>query len=65
MAIYVSDIINRALGILGVYTGDPLSAGDANTAMFVLNMVIDGWGAEDYTIYNRVSQQFATVGGKP
>jgi hypothetical protein len=58
------DIINEALGHLGVYTGDPLSAADEQTAFFTLLALIDGWGIEPGTILQTNVLQFMTQAGK-
>jgi hypothetical protein len=59
------DIITEALSVLGVYSqGESLSAADSASALFTLTALMDGWGAENFTIYNEVIQQFSTTASK-
>lgn len=62
--ITVADLINESLSILGVYSGEPLDAGDLQTAYFTLCAIVDGWGAEALTIFQKVSETFQTVAGQ-
>jgi hypothetical protein len=58
------DIINEALGHLNVYTGDPLSSPDAQTAFFTLLALLDGWGIEPLTVLQVLILPFNTQPGK-
>jgi hypothetical protein len=62
----VTDIITEALTHLGVYApGDPLAASDLSSAYFTLQGIVDGWGAQPLTIYNRsVLGSFSLTSGK-
>ncbi len=62
----VLDLITEALSILSVYTpGEPMAAADAETCLFTLGGLVDGYGAERLTIYQlNVLAQFATTAGK-
>lgn len=60
----VQDIINEALGILGVYTGDPLSGADLQSAFFTFQALVDGWTLEPLTFQQSATLQFTTTAGK-
>lgn len=60
----VTDVINEALGILGVYQGDPLSASDLASAFFTLQALVDGWQCEPLTFRQVSTVQFETTAGK-
>lgn len=64
MAVLASDIINEALSILGVYTGDALAAADVASAFFTLSAIIDGYGAQPLTFRQTAVLAFATQAGK-
>ena len=59
-----TDVINEALGHLGVYTGDPLEAADLQTAFFTLCAIIDGYGAEKLMMWQHLILPFMTTPGK-
>lgn len=63
-ALTVQDIINEALGILGVYQGDPLSASDLQSAFFTFQALVDGWAGEQLTFRQVSILQFNTAAGK-
>lgn len=63
-ALTFQDIINEALGILGVYTGDPLAASESQSAFFTLQAIIDGYGAEALIIQENEVSRFVTTAGK-
>lgn len=60
----VQDVINEALGILGVYQGDPLGASDLQSAFFTFQALVDGWGLEPLTFRQVSILQFMTTAGK-
>lgn len=61
----VSDLINEALGHLGVYTGDALSAADMQSAFTTFLLLMDGWAAEPLTIFERgEALTFTTIAGE-
>jgi hypothetical protein len=64
LGITVSDLINEALGHLGIWTGDPLAAADLQSAYFTLNAIVDGWGADACAIYDTATLSFTTSVGK-
>lgn len=62
--IAVQDIINEALGHLGVYQGDALDASDLQSAFFTFQGMMDGWAAEPLTIFQKSTLTFSTVAGQ-
>jgi hypothetical protein len=61
-----SDLIIEALTHLGVYApGDALQASDLASAFFTLQGIVDGWGAQPLTIFNRqIIGSFSATAGK-
>ncbi len=58
------DIIRNALSILKVAGQDTtLDGGDAQAGLDFLNMMLDGWGTQNLTIYQIVRETFALTSG--
>lgn len=59
-----ADLINEAAGILGIYTGDPLTAGEQQSFYFTLTAIIDGYGADALIILQNAILTFQTIANK-
>lgn len=64
VGVSLQNIINEALGHLGVYQGDPLQAPDLQTAFFTLQAMLDGWQLEPGSFRQVAVESFTTQAGK-
>lgn len=65
MPVIVLDLISEVLSILGTYApGESIAPADSQSVLFTLGGIVDGYGAEALTRYERSAPTFTATPGK-